>query len=75
MSENPDFDNLIDKEKTALCGVASVIFHNMQHPPEGGYPSPDNTRKWLINGLVAMYLSGKSGDIAKMIEKSSPSKN
>lgn len=70
-----EFNNLSEKEKLALYGVAELIFTNMQKPPEGGYPSPKNTKKWIINGLIAIYLSGKAGDVGKIMSQFKPSNN
>lgn len=70
-----ELEDLTERERLALFGTAELIFTNMQNPPETKWPSPDNTRKWIINGLIAVYLAGRNGDISKIMPEQSPSVN
>jgi len=68
-------EDLSDSEKLTLIKMVDLIIHRMMDPPGGGYPSPENTKIWITQGIIAAYLSGKDGDLEQNIHNLDPSRN
>ena len=63
MGSDKILNDLSGKEKYALYKMSEHCFNLLQHPKDGGYPSPANTKNVLVNAIAAAYLAGREGDL------------